>query len=120
MAKILIADHESLSLGWLRRVLEHQGHEVSDVKTGTFALRMALLVAFDVIIASYEMPDITSVDLVRALRVIPQSPRIIILSQSAPSVEVTASLQSWGVPWLVKPIEESSLHETVNQLLFSK
>ncbi len=117
MAKILIADNEPSALQVMKQLLEADGHEVSEVRTGSYALRMVMMVTFDLVILSCEMPDVNSFDVLRALRVLPTTPKVLMVSQAEIPHDTQVSFDAWGVPYLQKPYAEQSVKSLVRLLL---
>jgi diguanylate cyclase (GGDEF)-like protein len=66
--KVLAVDDDSVALRLLVTVLRKQGFDVSFAKNGAEAMRISMREGPDLIVADHEMPEMSGLELTRALR----------------------------------------------------
>ena len=65
---ILAVDDDSVACELLREVLEQEGYQVSTATTGQVAIDLAREVPFDLAIIDIRMPDISGIEVLKALK----------------------------------------------------
>ena len=81
MGRILIIDDEPRVRASLRRVLEHQGHEVHEAADGQLGVAAFGRGSFDVVITDILMPNQDGIETIRELRRRHPSVKIIAMSE---------------------------------------
>lgn len=81
MARLLVADDERSMRELLELVFKREGHQVTSVSNGREALTMLGQNSYDLIITDVRMPDLTGIDLLKAVR--EQSPEIMVIMMTA-------------------------------------
>lgn len=112
MARVLVADDDPDILMLVEMRVTHLGHEVITAPDGEQALSLLREQAFDLLVVDNIMPKMTGVELVTAVRSLPEVTRLPIimisaLGASGADVDVTMS----------KPFSLRTLAEHVTRLL---
>src|SRR2546421_4028785 len=81
MARLLVADDERSMRELLELVFKREGHQVTVVSNGREALEAMQKSSFDLIITDVKMPDLTGIELLRAVR--EQSPETMVIMMTA-------------------------------------
>src|SRR5581483_8959014 len=81
MAKILITDDELSMRELLELVFKREGHQITSAASGREALAAMEKDSFDLIITDVKMPDLTGIDLLKAVR--EQSPDTMVIMMTA-------------------------------------
>lgn len=104
--RILFVDDEEAILRVMSRGLEREGHHVTTAQSGEAALGAldADPVPFDAIVTDLQMPGITGLELLRAIRRRDLDVPVLILTGS-PSVETAIEAMEYGaMQYLLKPV----------------
>lgn len=113
---ILIVDDSAFNLRILNAVLEKAGHQVTQTQSGVEALRLAREKPFDFLMIDMEMPDMTGIEVVRAIRQESgpnQQIRIACLSGREDPKDIQNALNS-GFDWyFTKPLQFDRLLKAV-------
>ncbi len=72
-ARILVMEDESDILEVLKLLLEYEGHHVVTARDGRAALAAAAAKSFDLVVMDISMPDMSGIDVARALRAGPKT-----------------------------------------------
>lgn len=135
MFRLLIAEDEL----WLRKRLvstidweKHGVSSVQEAEDGEEALRLALDEEPDILITDIRMPELSGIDLMKALNESSVYPKTIVVSGYDDFEYAQEALRMGAVNYLLKPVEEEELLKTVekcvrelekeqkNKLLFDK
>ena len=76
--RILIAEDDWAILEVLKLMLEHEGHVVVTAKNGREAVALATAKPFDMVVMDISMPEMSGVEVARALRANPATANILI------------------------------------------
>ncbi len=120
MACILVADDEPDIRRIIGIFLRRAGHEVIEARDGMEALAAFGQVRLDVAIMDVVMPGMTGIDVVRALRLMPDATGntpVILLSARALPHEVAAGVETGADRYMVKPFSPAALVGAVDQML---
>jgi CheY-like chemotaxis protein len=102
--RALIVDDDPSSLAAVSRLLRDAGMSVVERSSGIEALREFERSEFDVIISDVQMPDMTGVELLRAVRKTEPDISFLLIS-GAPDVEsALEAVQLGATEYLTKPI----------------
>ena len=103
--RILVVDDSSTVRHILGAALIAEGYEVSEAGTGSAALEIAREQSFDLIVSDLNMPGLNGIELVTALRKLPQyetTPIFMLTTES--NGDITAQGERAGVTaWMTKP-----------------
>ena len=111
--KILIVDHDPVSLMLAETTLSADGHDVVTCERGGQALGAGLREEFDVVVCEYELPDINGLEVVRAIKM--QSPGlavVVVSATDAGSWRIEATEAGAGA-FVEKPIKPDRLRAAV-------
>ncbi len=119
MAHILIVDDSTTQKNAIARILANHGHEVISTDNGADGVAMALEELPDLIIMDVVMPDMNGFQATRKITRNKFTEHIPIILVSTKSQETD---RLWGERqgargYMVKPVEETKLIDTVAQLL---
>lgn len=121
MAKILIVDDQPELLGILRRILEKEGHSVSDAKNGVVALRHCASEPCDLVITDLFMPEVDGIQLFLELKRSSPDTRVIAMSGGVslfPRDQILQVADLLGADSLLKkPFTREDVVEAVNGML---
>ncbi len=113
--RVLLVDDEHALRRAYARAIEAAGFEVEQASTGQQALAALAGKDFDVIVTDITMPEMTGIELVRAVRERDLDVPVIMVTGS-PTVESATSAVEYGaLRYLVKPIEGKVLVENVER-----
>jgi EAL domain-containing protein (putative c-di-GMP-specific phosphodiesterase class I) len=112
---VLVVDDDPAVARSLRRVLEASGYEVAVAGSGRAAVEEITRCAFDVVVSDIQMPGMTGVDLLRAIRTSDLDVPVILMT-GAPSVETAIEALNLGaLKYLPKPTSSEVLLESVER-----
>lgn len=108
MTKVLLVDDERPLLRALAMNLIARGYDVTEADTGTQALSAAAASKHDVIILDLGLPDISGLDVIRAVREYASTPIIVLSARTGNSDKVTA-LDLGADDYVTKPFSIDEL-----------
>jgi CheY-like chemotaxis protein len=114
--KILVVEDVEDSRAILIIILQRFcGYETIEASTGTEAIQRTLAERPDLIVMDLGLPDITGVDVARALKENPDAAHIPIIAHSAWEAEKwqDAALNAGMVGYLQKPVAKEVMKETI-------
>jgi len=117
--KILVVDDERDILSLLQHHLNAQGYQVITATTGAQAIAKAISEKPDLITLDLLLPDRHGLDVLRELKERPQTTRIPVVVLSVAQDE-TDGYRLGALDYIVKPVDENQLLETISQILHSK
>ncbi|MDT5293467.1 MAG: hypothetical protein QOJ76_347 [Acidobacteriota bacterium] len=117
MIGILVIEDEQSVAGALRIILEDSGYLVSVALTGREGIALAREHCFDVTISDYRLPDITGIEVLKAVSQLnPRCSTVLITAHSTP--ELVAEAQACGVrTMLTKPFPPAEILTLVTSLV---
>jgi adenylate cyclase len=119
---ILAVDDEPANLALLRKLLRHQGYEVTEAVDGRSALRATAEVAPDLVCLDVMMPDLDGIEVCQQLRRMPEHaglPILLLTALNRPE-DKARGLEAGANDFLSKPFDESELAARVRSLLRTK
>jgi CheY-like chemotaxis protein len=121
MARILIVDDQPELLRVLRRILEEEGHSVSEAGNGASALRQCVADPFDLVITDLFMPEVDGIELFLELR--RSSPHVRVVAMSGggslfPRDQILQYADVLGADFLLKkPFTREDVVDAVNRMV---
>ncbi|HEY5560346.1 MAG TPA: response regulator [Clostridiaceae bacterium] len=119
MLKILIADDDKIIRGGLKAIIERSIPDsciVGEAYNGIVALDIINSTPVDILIADIKMPGMNGVELVKALKAMKSTIKIIILSGFEEYRYVRETLRNGASDYLLKPVENEVLINLINKL----
>ncbi|HEY8947097.1 MAG TPA: response regulator, partial [Polyangiaceae bacterium] len=111
--RVLLVDDDAGVLGVMRRVLERAGFEVVTCADGHEALTALARGSFDVMLSDIEMPGITGLSLLRAVREHDLDLPVVLMT-GRPGVESAVDAIGYGAfRYLIKPVPVDTLHSVI-------
>lgn len=111
--RALVVDDDARILGATRRILEKAGHHVDACASGVEALAMLRVQPFDVMVSDVQMPGITGLGLLRAVRDLDLELPVVLMT-GAPGVTGAAEAIEYGAfRYLIKPVPSALLTSVV-------
>jgi DNA-binding response OmpR family regulator len=119
MLSVLIADDEPHVVELVRVTLEDERVQVFEAGDGGTALAVAEAVAIDLIFLDVHLPDISGLDVCRALRANSRlaGSRIVMLTAAAQQDDIVRGLAAGADDYLTKPFSPVRLLSLVDRLL---
>lgn len=118
MASILIVDDSVSMRSMVSTTLSTSGYTVVDASDGQDGLNKAKGQQFDVIISDINMPKMNGIELVKALRALPNykyTPILLLTTESSNDKKLEGK-QAGATGWLVKPFNPEKLIATVQRV----
>ncbi len=119
MSSILAVDDSASMRRMVSFTLEQAGFEVVQASDGQEALRVAWEKAVDLVLTDVHMPGMDGIELIKALRALPDyrhTPILTLTTES--SAEKKAQAKTAGATgWIVKPFTPDKLIGTIKMLL---
>jgi len=103
----------------LSLILNREGFEVIESKTITEAIHLVNKEHYDLFLVSDEFPDGKGVDFVRQARSLNSDIPIVLISGWASSEYIEEGLEAGASAYLIKPVENQNVIQTVKGLLTS-
>ncbi len=114
---ILAVDDDGVACDLLREVLEQEGYAVNTATTGQAAMQLAREVPFDLALIDIRMPDISGIEVLKALkRANPQMPVLMLTAYSSMDTTIEA-IREGAYDYLSKPCKMEELTITVKRAL---
>jgi two-component system, chemotaxis family, chemotaxis protein CheY len=116
--RILIVDDSFYMRTMLKNMLTDAGYEVvGEAANGAQALEMAASTNPDLITLDVILPDNTGLDVLKSLRQIQPSAKVVMCSAVGQEVIVTEAIESGALAYIVKPFSEEKVLEIVGSAL---
>jgi len=119
MARILIVDDSPTQTLSLSRILKKHGHEILTATDGAQGVEVAKVERPDLILMDVVMPKINGFQATRQITKNPSTshiPVIIVTTKDQETDKIWGARQG-AKSYVIKPVEEATLMETVNQFL---
>lgn len=116
LAKVMIIDDDRTTVKLLQTLLELDGYQVTVVGRGADVVPLAQQAMPDIFLMDYHLSDMDGVEVIRALRALPQFASTPIVMTSGLDVEAEA-LRAGATTFLVKPFEPDQLPALFNALI---
>jgi DNA-binding response OmpR family regulator len=119
LARILVVDDERFFREAIREILGNEGLECIEVEDGERALSLALDETLGVVVLDIRLPGIDGIEVLRRLREIRPTLRVIMLSASTDQELVLEALRLGACDYLAKPLHDEELVLAVRRALES-
>lgn len=119
MAQVLIVDDSRSIRELLASVLTGTGLEVTSANDGLHGLDTARAGNFDLVITDINMPVMNGIDLLKALRALPEyafKPILILTTEFSQEMKQKGK-DAGATGWMVKPFDPDRLVETIRRIL---
>ena len=119
MALILVVDDNPDACDLLKRLLARIGHDARCALSGPEALRMLGSVRPDAILLDHMMPNMTGIDVIRAMRADRRfaAMPVVLFTAMADDATRAAALAAGATDFWTKPINPAKLEPALTQLL---
>ncbi|MDQ2793055.1 MAG: response regulator [Bacteroidota bacterium] len=116
--RILIVDDSFYMRTMLKNMLTDAGYEVvGEAANGAQAVEMAASTNPDLITLDVILPDNTGLDVLKSLRQIQPSAKVVMCSAVGQEVIVTEAIENGALAYIVKPFSEEKVLEIVGSAL---
>lgn len=109
MSRLLLVEDDAPLGGAIKRALEEACHAVDWVAMGEDAVALAGVEAYDVILLDLGLPDLSGLDVLRAIRSARGSPPVIIITAQDRIGQRIGGLDAGADDYLVKPVDIDEL-----------
>ena len=110
--RILLVDDQPELRRLFRRNLSKAGHEVVDAWNGRAAIELAHQHSFDVVISDVRMPDMSGLDLLKALYEHDPDLPVVLVSGSSDEATAQQAVDYGAFAYLVKPVAFELMRES--------
>ena len=114
--KILLVEDEPKVSAFIRRGLEEEGYEVEVAYDGHFGRQLALSHAYDLLILDVILPNLSGLDVLRAVRGQDQQVPILMLTALGTTTDKLHGFDGGADDYLVKPFDFAELLARVKAL----
>ncbi|MHB8394086.1 MAG: response regulator transcription factor [Candidatus Dormibacteria bacterium] len=115
--RLLVVDDDPISLAAIKAVLEPDGYRVDSARTGREALSEIAIRRPDCVVLDYAMPEMTGLEVVRALRESGNQTPVIMFSAKSDSYDKTAGYASGADIYIGKDEDPGVLRAAVGRVL---
>ena len=116
--RILIVDDSFYMRTMLKNMLTDAGYEVvGEAANGAQALEMASSTSPDLITLDVILPDNTGLDVLKSLRQIQPSAKVVMCSAVGQEVIVNEAIENGALAYIVKPFSDEKVLEIVGSAL---
>ncbi len=112
MARILVVEDEPIIRSALKRLLERQGHTVTEAGAVDEALKALQPNDCDLVISDLRLPGAPGTDLIRAI----DTP-VLIMTSYASLRSAVDSMKMGAIDYIAKPFDHDEMVQTVNRIL---
>jgi two-component system chemotaxis response regulator CheY len=116
--RILIVDDSFYMRTMLKNMLTDAGYEVvGEAANGAQAVEMATSTSPDLITLDVILPDNTGLDVLKSLRQVQPSAKVVMCSAVGQEVIVNEAIENGALAYIVKPFSEEKVLEIVGSAL---
>jgi two-component system response regulator HydG len=116
-ARILVVDDEGGARGALKGLLETEGYAVDQAADGAAALERIVELPPDVIVTDLDMPVMSGLELLAALRGRGQDVPVIVVTSAAALSTAIEAMRSGATDYLTKPVDFDALSLSIERAL---
>ena len=119
-SKILFVDDEREMLSTVRNYLSRGGYGVAVSENGRKALELAARDEFDIVITDLNMPEMSGLELLKAIKKIRSDTEVIIVTGYGSIESAIKALKLGGYDYLQKPVDLGRLKMLIDRILEKK
>ncbi len=119
MAKILAVDDSKSMRQMVSMSLTSAGHEVVEAEDGVDGLNKAKAQQFDLIVSDINMPNMNGIDMIKAIRALPNykfTPILCLTTESSGDMKQKGK-EAGATGWIVKPFSPEKLLSVIQRVL---
>ena len=119
MSKILAVDDSKSMRQMVAMSLKSAGHDVTEAEDGAMALQAAKQGQYDLVVTDINMPNMNGIELIQALRALPNykfTPILCLTTESSGDMK-TKGKEAGATGWIVKPFSPEKLLSVINRVL---
>jgi two-component system chemotaxis response regulator CheY len=119
MPKILAVDDSKSMRQMVTMSLTSAGHDVTEAEDGAIALDIAKQHQFDVVVTDINMPNMNGIELIAALRALPNykfTPILCLTTESSGDMK-TKGKDAGATGWIVKPFSPEKLLSVIGRVV---
>jgi two-component system, chemotaxis family, chemotaxis protein CheY len=121
MAKIMIVDDSDVMRVFIKNILMEAGHEVVyEVSESSKAIEAYRIYRPDIVTMDINMPGMDGLAVLKEIKKEFSSAKVIMITALDKKLTVFDALKSGAVNYLLKPLQEDKILETVNQTLINE
>lgn len=113
--RVLLVDDDAAVLAVTQRVLERAGHVVVSCKSGDAALAALAEQSFDVMVTDIQMPGLTGLKLLRAIREHDLDLPVVLVTGNPAVQSAVEALEYGAFRYLIKPVSTQELRAVVGR-----
>ncbi|MEN7548549.1 ATP-binding protein [Rapidithrix thailandica] len=119
--RILVMDDDDFNIMLTQAILKKCGVQLFIAKNGKEGLRLVHLHPFDIILSDIQMPEMSGVEFIEALRAMPDKEKselpVVALTANAKQTDLDHYLEKGMTDYLLKPFKEESLLNKIANVL---
>jgi DNA-binding NtrC family response regulator len=115
--RILLVDDEEEALETLSDILQEKGYYTETAKTGKEALAKVEKRVFNVILLDIKLPDMSGIDVLKALNEKHLSPMTIMITANATVQNAVDATNFGAIAYIIKPIDHEKLLGAIRNCL---
>lgn len=114
----LIVDDSRMIRKFARTILEGLGYKVAEAENGEEALARCRAAMPDLILLDWNMPVMTGVEFVSALRQLPASPKpkVVFCTSHADTDHIRKGIEAGGDEYVIKPFDQQTLQTKLQRI----
>ncbi|MBN2646987.1 MAG: response regulator [Thiotrichales bacterium] len=119
MSRILAVDDSKSMRQMVTMSLQSAGHDVAEAEDGMAALALAKQQQFDLVVTDINMPNMNGIELITALRAMPNykfTPILCLTTESSGDMK-TKGKEAGATGWIVKPFSPEKLLSVIARVL---
>ncbi|MEE9549418.1 MAG: sigma-54 dependent transcriptional regulator [Candidatus Binatia bacterium] len=113
---ILVVDDEPPQLELIGGFLKKQGFEVALAESGERALQRFRQESFDLVLTDQRMPNLSGLDLVKAVRAVNPETAVIIMTAYGSIETAVDAIKAGATDYLTKPLNLDELHHRIEKV----
>ena len=116
MTRVLVADDSSTMRKIISRTLQSIGvKDIAEAADGAEAITLFAPGKFDLILTDWNMPGMTGLDLLKAIRLQDTKIPVIMVTTEAEKSRILEAIQAGVTDYLVKPFQADTLREKLEK-----